>query len=325
MRIHRAVLTIVILTGISCASPAAARDASGARWFLRAPSSTRPAFAPPGGRITVDVAAAVYNNCSCAFHVFLLTPDGKQVELYNARAAQPADATLYRFSATVPADTAPGLYDVILRKGPNNDAGKRALAVLPPEDAPLRIMHISLGAAPDLTLAEAAKAANDTIQPDLIIITGVPATAIHEPDRGAALLETIDRFTVPTIVQPPANEHDPLNELLGPSEDVICAGGVAFALFQPDPKTGAAPESVTSAIAVCGPDAMPVWLPSGDNATKFKSNEGITLIDAENKEKAETLSSKTIFATPPLQEGFVRVMVLSGGEIANTELIKQLP
>lgn len=322
MTIKRVVLTIVMLAGALCAQPVLARDANGMPGFLRAPSITRPQFAQPGGKFTVDVASSVYNSCSCAFHIYLLTGDGRQVEVYNERTGQAADGATYRFTATVPADTPPGLYDLILKKGANNDSGKRALSVLPPEDAPLRIMHISLGGAPDASLADVARAASDTIKPDVVLITGVPENLLAEPGRGKAFAETIDRFTMPTIVQSPAIQDDPLNEMIGPAEDVICAGGAAFALFTPDPKTGAAPESVASAITACGPDAVPIWLPTGDNATKFKNYAGITLMDAENKQKAGELSSNNTLAAPPLQEGYIRVIDISDSGLQATEILR---
>lgn len=325
MRIKYWVLAFVILTGTLCAHPAAARDAGGLRWFLRAPSSTRPAFASPGSKFPIDVATSVYNSCSCAFHVFLLTPDGRQVEVYNARIEQPADQTFYRFLAAVPEDMPPGLYDVILKKGANNDVGKRALYVMPPDKKSLRIMHISLDGAPDPTLAEAARAASDTVRPDVVVITGVPPTALHEPGRGKSLVETIDRFTAPTIVQSAEIPDDPLNEFLGPAENVICAGGAAFAMFAPDLKTGAAPESVRSAVTACGNDAIPIWLPIGEKAAAFKSDIGITLMDADNKQKAESLSSKNILATPPLQEGYMRAIHLNSGIIIRASLFEFMP
>jgi hypothetical protein len=202
--------TLIFLFAVSAAAPA--RDSAGKLGFIRSPISTRPVFVRPGEKITVDVAQSVYNSCTCAFTVSL-EKDGTRTAIYPAEKIDSPATDTYRFSATIPANTAPGLYGLAAHKGVNDDVSNRAIMVLdkyPGEYTIMQITDVHVGRMDgDFPLGRnfyekiAAKA--NELKPDMVIITG-DDTDTSDPAQFKTFLDITDSIKAPTVVVP--GNHD---------------------------------------------------------------------------------------------------------------------
>lgn len=208
--LFRCIMVLLVLGAFRPATTLS-RDAEGRLTFIRYPISTRPEFVPTGGTLTVDVARSVFDSCTCSFHLFLVV-GGQRMEI-NAVQLPPADDATYRFSATVPQGTTPGLYDLAAHKGANDDVSNRAVAVVndfPTEYTVLHLTDIHIGqqkngvenGAPMFT--KLIEKANE-IKPDFVLVTG-DDTNNGTPEQFKTFLGMLDGIHAPTFVV--AGNHD---------------------------------------------------------------------------------------------------------------------
>lgn len=196
--------------------PSFARDARGRLWFLSAPISTHPQFVLPGDRINVDLDSALYRSNRENLH-FLLKRDNHEIPLANiADASDPSTHTL-RFAAVIAQTVAPGLYDLIARKGNIEDVSRRAVAVIAEDPKTITILHLSdihtgrevfgtcyaetatLPLPPLLPIIE-------KIRPDVVLITG-DVTSTSSDEEFKKFLDALDLLDAPTLVTPGNHDH----------------------------------------------------------------------------------------------------------------------
>lgn len=211
-KFFRFLFALVIAAGVS--SSAHSRDSNGRLLFLKYPISTRPEFVLNRGNITFDVAASVYDSCTCSFHAYLLVGTDRKELSSLTREADPASGT-YRFSAPLPADTPPGLYDLSVHKGANDDTSRRAVNVLSEFKNDYTFLHVTdvhvgrqnhdnyKGAA-TLQFEQMSETAN-TLKPDMVFITG-DLSYIGSPEELKLFVDLLDKFDAPTFVL--AGNHD---------------------------------------------------------------------------------------------------------------------
>lgn len=299
-----------------------ARDAAGNITFIQEPLSTTPQFVQPGGTITVDVAERIYNNCGCAFHLYLMV-DKQQFELSGVvRGTDPATST-YRFSATIPAGLETGQYDLIAIKGANKDSAPRAVAVTEEYPTEYSILHIhdprvSPGGDTGQLLELAAEMAGQN-NIAFVVITGA-ITASSDVEDTTRFFEITDKFPVPTLVADPAGSAS-----LGALPHAFSFEDSAFLLADP---LGHAPEQ-TCAETVLYDLAKQGKVADQDKQafdkmsdSLFFETDGTGYHVIPNPRDDDCLkATKDTFSTPPLSGGKARLLTFKNSKLTENKLI----
>jgi hypothetical protein len=311
-------LLILALAFALCACPVHARDGAGALSFIKAPISTAPQFAHPGGALIVDVAESVYNSCACRFHLFLDSPEGR-VELPEiTRVADPATGT-YRFSAAIPEGMTQGLYNITAHKGGNYDTSIKAVFLVEEFPASFTVVHIhdplvdeNTGIKLELTAELAAKQ-----KPAFILITGA-LTASNAPERVTRFLDILKKMPAPVF----AASADPSQQpLFGALPRTIGFGEHAFLLTAPiDTQPGA-----------CAEQPFEELLKNREeDSRKFFASSHSLLVDSSGNTKvfitkpSKSGCIKDIQETvppSPMNKGAVRIYSFENGRLAGHKLI----
>lgn len=317
MKTRFPLLTIALAFAL-CACPAYARDGAGALTFIKAPISTAPQFAQPGGALIVDVAESVYNSCACRFHLFLDSPDGR-VELTEiSRAADPATGT-YRFSAAIPEGMTQGLYNITAHKGGNYDTSIKAVFLVEEFPASFNVMQIHAPLVDEtagINLELAAELAAKE-KPAFILLTGA-LTASNAPERVTRFLDILKKMPSPVF----AASADPAQQLLyGPLPRAFAFGENLFLLTAPmDPISG-----------VCAEQPFEELLKNREEESrKFFASSHSLLVDSSGNTKIFiTKPSKNgcikdiqeTVSPVPLKNGAVRIYSFENGRLAGHKLI----
>lgn len=312
---YRTLTGLVILVCILAVNPRAhARDAAGGLTFIQSPLSTAPQFVQPGGTITVDVAERIYNNCACAFRLYLLV-DNQQMELGGVmRGTDPATST-YRFTATIPAGLETGLYDLIAVKGANRDNALRAVAVHEDYPTEFSILHIhdplvatggATGHLLELTAGLAGK--NKTA---FAVITGTPVESLNQQNT-IRFFEITDKFPVPTFVADPSSKPS-----FGALPQTFT---FADSLFLVSPSLGDAPGKS------CAESVIRDFAAQGSHDSLYFGSDGTIYHVIPNTRDDDCLKAlKDSFVTPPLDQGKVRLLTFKDGKLMKSELISINP
>ncbi|MEW6202404.1 MAG: hypothetical protein AB1546_10530 [bacterium] len=324
-----------------------ARDNDGRLKFLFDPISTSPQFAAPGGNITVDVSENIYNSCPCTFYLNL-SVEGVQINLTDIeRLSDPASGT-YRFSVKIPADMKPGLYDLAAKKGNNYDTSRRSVAVLDKSPDFFKILylnniHIGRGIQEtehgdeNILLETMAQDVNDS-KPDIVVITGITASA-SSPDELKRLFEIVEKYKVPTFVQTDSNSGGgkDYKPYFGQNNYVKKFGDYLFIFFgtqiEGNPKSQFSDSDIQwlkNELDAGGETRLKAMftnlredaLKSLLNALKPHNVDLILLEDPHNKVENIGTPPATAISTPPLYEGFYRIITIRNGRYDGETLIK---
>ena len=317
MKTRFPLLTLALAFAL-CACPAHARDGAGALTFIKAPISTAPQFAQPGGALIVDVAESVYNSCACRFHLFLDSPEGR-VELTEiSRAADPATAT-YRFSAAIPEGMTQGLYNLTAHKGGNYDTSIKAVFLVEEFPASFAVMHIhdpmvdeNTGMNLELSAELAAKE-----KPAFILITGA-LTASNAPERMTRFLDILKKMPVPVF----AASEDPAQQILsGPLPRAFAFGEQIFLLTPPaDPQPGACAEQPFEELLKNREEDSRKFFASSHSLLTDTSGNTKVLITKPSKSGCVKDIQETV-PPAPLNNGAVRIYSFENGRLAGHKLI----
>lgn len=235
---------------IFSAATLCAREHNGELGFIRQPVSTRPQIVRPNDYITVDLDRTIHNKCSCAIRMYLEKKNGERIMLPGVtRHGSPdvvavggktdADVSAYRYKALVPPETAPGLYGLFVRKGGGKDLSKNAVKVVAGFPESYSILHVSdpqVGREIDgnsekeyTLLLDYLAEEIEKYDPAIAVITG-NITSGARPGEFKRFVETVEKFDVPVLVSPGAN--DSLNDLsfqyFGPANYSFRFGGQLF-------------------------------------------------------------------------------------------------
>lgn len=201
-------LALVVLGAICIISASPdARNADNQIWFILDPLIVNPRIARVNETIELSIARSVYESCACPFHVYL-DAGGVKVELKDIKRipddGPPPDE--YRFTAVIPDGVAPGAYDLIAKKGANNDTEKRAMIIVDSAPAILKILHISNPAVGREATGKGAfifdylpDEVNANVKPDAVIVTGVIAHS-YTAEEMSRFMHTVEQFDAPVYV-----------------------------------------------------------------------------------------------------------------------------
>jgi len=214
-----------------------ARNLDGTLALIRRPVSTIPAVVKAGDTFAVTVASKE----PVTRLDLSLQKAGQEVEVFALADGQPALAPqegLVTVAAKVPADTAPGFYDLMgySLPGPQRDSAERAVLVVAGFRQPYRFAHVTdvhigkvRAVLPDQVLRQTAAEIN-RLGVDFVLVTG-DLTESATPEQYRTFLQLLDLFEMPTFVSP--GNHDrggPEGKFGSPSayDDYCGMGNYAF-------------------------------------------------------------------------------------------------